>query len=70
MEVLVFKTNLSSQKNIRQAIPHIDQLPGVRRWNIDRHDIDNVLRIEAHGLSPRVVENVLQGVGIYCKELE
>jgi hypothetical protein len=70
MQILVFKTNLRLKKNIEQIIPHIEKLPGVQKWNVDRHDIDNVLRIEASGLSPREVENTLKNVGFYCEELE
>ena len=69
MDVLVFKTNLRFKKNIDQISSSMEKLPGVQKWNVDRHDIDKVLRIEASGLSPRIVETLLKDVGFYCEEL-
>lgn len=70
MKILVFKTNIRYKKTIRQIIPYLDRLPGVQRWNFDLHDKDNILRIETHDLSPRVVESTLQQAGYSCEELE
>lgn len=43
---------------------------GIHRWNVDMHDIDNILRIEADpSLSPRIIENTLQNGGWLCEEL-
>ncbi len=69
MEVLVFKTNLRNKKVISNAERHIDNLPGLLKWNVDLHDEDNVLRIEARDLSPRVVESTLHVAGYFCEEL-
>lgn len=69
MEILVFKTNLRFKKNLDQISPQMQKLPGLQKWNVDRHDVDNVLRIEASGLSPRTVETLLKDVGFYCEEL-
>lgn len=70
MEILVFKTNLRYKKHIEQVLPHIGALPGIQKWNVDLHDKDKILRIEALDLSPRTVENILQQAGYYCEELE
>lgn len=70
MEILVFKTNLRYRKNIHQVSQHLDQLQGMIRWNVDMHDKDRILRIEARDLSPRVVEHTLSHAGYSCEELE
>ena len=70
MEVLVFKTNLRFKKQINEVTPHINNLQGIARWNVDLDDIDNILRVEARNLSPRVVEHTLLQAGYVCKELE
>lgn len=69
MDILIFKTNLESPELLNQAKPLIQNLQGISRWNVDMHDCDNVLRIEATQLSPRSVEATLQKAGYYCEEL-
>ena len=70
MEVLVFKTNLRFKKQINAVTPHINNLHGIARWNVDLDDIDRVLRIESDNLSPRKVEATLQQAGYFCEELQ
>ncbi len=69
MNILIFKTNLESPELINRAKPLLQNLQGINRWNVDMHDCDNVLRIEAIELSPRSVEQILQEAGYYCEEL-
>lgn len=69
MEVLVFRTSLRNQQNISRAGLHLKELPGIISWNVDLHDVDNVLRIESSGISPRIVETTLSGAGYFCEEL-
>jgi hypothetical protein len=70
MEILIFKTNLESPELVKHAKPLLQNLQGIHRWNVDIHDCDNVLRIEATQLSPRFVEYTLQKAGYYCEELQ
>lgn len=70
MKVLVFKTNLRFKKQINAVTPHINNLQGIARWNVDLDDIDKVLRIESTDLSPRSVEATLQQAGYFCEELQ
>jgi hypothetical protein len=70
MEVLVFKTNLRFKKHISAVTPHINNLNGITRWNVDLYDKDKILRIESDDLSPRKVEATLQQAGYFCEELE
>lgn len=69
MEVLVFKTNLRFKKQITAVTPHINNLQGITRWNVDLYDKDKILRIESIDLSPRTVETTLQHAGYFCEEL-
>ena len=70
MEVLVFKTNLRFKEHIDAVTPHINNLQGITRWNVDLDDIDKVLRIESDNLCPREVETTLQQAGYLCEELQ
>ncbi|WP_207511624.1 hypothetical protein [Longitalea luteola] len=70
MEVLVFKTNLRFKKQITAVTPHINNLRGIAKWNVDLDDRDRILRIESNELSPRSVEATLQRAGYFCEELQ
>lgn len=70
MDILIFKTNLYSPERISQVKPVLQNIKGINRWNVDIHDCDNVLRIEATELSPRSIETVLQEAGYFCEELQ
>ncbi len=70
MDILVFKTNLRFKKNISEAVTHLENIPGVVKWNVDLKDCDKVLRIESNNVSPKLVEKALSDIGYYCKELE
>jgi hypothetical protein len=69
MEVLVFKTNLRYKKNVREVMPHLNEIKGIIRWNIDFHDKDKILRIVSRNLSPRQIEYTLNHAGYVCEEL-
>ena len=66
IQILVFKTNLVSARDIHRII---GETPGVIRWNVDQHDIDNVLRIETAWLSPEDIIRVVTRAGYLCEEL-
>ncbi len=70
MDILVFKTKLEDIKQVRKLSHHLKNLPGVYKWNVDLQDCDKILRIEAEGITPHLVEEILQEAGYYCEELE
>jgi hypothetical protein len=69
LQVLVFKTNLVSAKDIHRISPLMGDTPGILRWNVDEHDIDNVLRIETSWLLPDDIIRVVTDAGYLCEEL-
>ena len=69
VQVLVFKTNLLSAKDIWHISPIMGETPGILRWNVDEHDIDNVLRIETARLLPEDIIRLVTGAGYICEEL-
>ena len=69
MEVLVFKTNVTSRKKVSMVAPLLTSFPKIRQWNFDLDDCDKVLRIEAAGLNPGSVEQLLLKAGFDCREL-
>jgi hypothetical protein len=69
MEILVFKTNVTSRKKVSMIAPLLTSLPTIRQWNFDLEDRDKVLRIEATHLNPGSVESLLLMAGFDCQEL-
>lgn len=69
LQVLVFKTNLVSAKDIHRISPLMGNTPGIVKWNVDQQDIDNVLRIETAGLLPQDIIRMVTGAGYLCEEL-
>ena len=55
MEVLVFKTNVTSKSKVSRVGSLLTSFPNIQQWNFDLEDCDNILRIVASGLSPRKV---------------
>ena len=50
-------------------MPHLNEIEGIRKWNVDFHDRDKILRIVSIDLSPRLVEDTLRTAGFVCEEL-
>jgi hypothetical protein len=69
MDVLVFKTNVTSKRKVSRVSSLLTSFPNIQQWNFDLEDCDNILRIVASGLSPRNVESTLKSAGIGCEEL-
>jgi hypothetical protein len=70
MEILVFKTDVRSKKRVSALAPHLQNMKGIVKWNVDLQDVDNVLRIECASIEPDEIEKMLQQAGYYCKELQ
>ena len=69
VNVLVFKTNIRFRQDVGRVAPLLDSAPGITRWNVDREDIDNVLRIESGSMDAQEVINLVRQAGYYCEEL-
>lgn len=69
MEVFVFRTGVSNQEHIQIIAPHLNSLRGVHKWNFDLEDHENILRIEAVGISPGRVIETLSDKNYFCEEL-
>jgi hypothetical protein len=71
MEILVFKTNVTSRKKVGMVAPLLTSFPTILQWNFDLEDRDKILRIEAATeLNPGSVEQLLFKAGFECHELD
>lgn len=68
--ILVFKTSLQTESDLRRLAPLLDQHPAIERWTVDLEDCDNVLRIVAFVSCASGVIVALRSLGYYCAELE
>jgi hypothetical protein len=67
--VLVFKTNLQFKKDVNRLSPVLSNMSGILRWNVDREDIDKVLRIETRILTAQEIIRLVNNAGYVCEEL-
>lgn len=68
-KVLVFKSNLVADEDLDTVKSLMDDHPDIIRWNVDRHDKDNVLRIETSSLQARDIKDLIVDAGFFCEEL-
>ena len=47
----------------------LDAENDILRWNIDRQDVDHVLRVEAVNMGTREIISIIQEAGHFCEEL-
>jgi len=70
MEVLVFKTDVTSKRKISKVRALLTAFPAIQQWNFDLEDCDKVLRIVATDLQPRSIESLLHTAGFSCREMD
>jgi len=70
MEVLVFATNVTEERQVSRVQALLTNLPAIHDWNFDLEDRDNILRIVANDVSPKYIERLLLAAGVNCCELE
>lgn len=67
--VLVFKTNIQSDEDLH-AVKQIMYTFGILDWNVDREDIDCVLRVVSDQLSETQMIAHITAAGFICEELD
>ena len=70
MDILVFKTDVTSKRKVSKVSPLLTSFPAIQQWNFDLEDCDKVLRIVATDLHPGSVESLLHTAGFNCQVLE
>lgn len=70
MELLILKTDINSNKKVKQLLPIFNSHPVIKRWSVDMEDIDNVLRIEvAEERNDHEIIEIVKDQGFYCESL-
>lgn len=69
--VLVFKTSITSNHEIKQLKPVLNSLIAKNGyWNFDLEDCDNIFRVETKTISPHAISQVFKSLGFSCEELD
>ncbi|WP_027419595.1 hypothetical protein [Crocinitomix catalasitica] len=71
MNVLIFKTDITSKEEVDQVQQKIIDHPAITKLTVDTEDIDKVLRIELGGLLSEIeIIALVQQLGHKCEVLE
>ncbi|OCX50317.1 hypothetical protein BEL04_23715 [Mucilaginibacter sp. PPCGB 2223] len=70
MNILIFKTNIRYKKDLHNLTQVMRNIPSVAFWNVDREDIDKVLRIGSTDNDSEAIRNKIQYAGYFCEELD
>ena len=68
METLKFKTNVNCGGCVATVTPHLNQIKGIGKWNVDTSNPMKVLTVEASELLREVIIEKLKEAG-YKAEL-
>lgn len=68
--ILIFKTNISSEEERSRIGAALDACEGIQRWNVDLKDNDFVLRIDTPSLCSEHIIELVTAQGYECCELE
>lgn len=69
MEVLVFKTSVSSATTVVSIAPVLNAMAGDGNWNFALDDCDRILRIVSEKVDPSLAIFILNELGFECCEL-
>lgn len=68
-EILIFKTNIHSENDVVRIAHFLNSDLHVKKWNVDRDDVDRVLRIESDDYNPEYIIHMIRKAGFLCEEL-
>ena len=70
MNVLIFSTNIKTEKNKSKIATFLNANKSILQWSIDQEDIDCVLRIISEKLNAGQIIDLLNFHDFDCKELQ
>jgi hypothetical protein len=68
--ILVFATNIKTEKDKQKVSNILDEHSEILQWNIDQEDIDSVLRIVSNTLSEEQIIQLIDLENFECVTLE
>ena len=69
METLQFKTNINCGGCVAKVTPKLNEVKGIKSWNVDTNNPNKVLTVEADGISDKEVKDAVSKAGFKIEEL-
>ena len=67
--IYVFKTSISTEKEIQILKPLLNELLPIGSWSFDLEDCDNIFRVDALIENSEEIIKLLKDNGLDCEEL-
>lgn len=64
-----FKTNINCSGCVAKVTPHLNEVKGIERWNVDTNNPDKVLTVETDALSEQEIKDVVTEAGFKIETL-
>lgn len=69
METLKFKTNVNCGGCIATITPHMNEIKGIAKWNVDTANPQKIMTVEADSLQPEIVIETLKKAGYKAESI-
>ncbi len=70
MEVLIFRTDIKSDENLKDITEQLNSLRGIHKWTVDLDAWEKILRVEAKGITANEIEDAVKKKNYFCEELK
>lgn len=67
MEIMKFKTNISSEEAVSAVAPYLDNTTDIRKWKVDVNSPNKILSVSGEDLYPSLVEKAVQQAGFQAE---
>ncbi|MBT1695532.1 hypothetical protein KK083_01505 [Fulvivirgaceae bacterium PWU4] len=67
--ILIFRTDVQEDSDLKRLELILSRDRRIQAWNVDRDDVDRVLRIKSQGLCAEDVVKIIGHAGFFCEEL-
>ena len=64
-----FKTNIKCNGCIQKVKPYLDDLKGIKSWEVDLTSQDRILSVEGDGIEPAGVISALKQAGYQAERI-
>ncbi len=64
-----FKTNIKCNGCIQKVKPYLDNLKGIKAWDVDLTSHDRILTVEGDGIEPDGVISALKQAGYQAEQI-
>jgi len=63
MASLKFKTTINCGNCVRTITPFLNELEGIKSWNVDTNNADKILTVETDSLGAEIIIETIEDLG-------